>query len=244
VRALGGEPAAGAAVPERLPGGALAGVEAIYERIAKLVPVPPPAHPDARLPATGLETVYPADKNDGVDAPVPVADDGTVRSGAPLRYRDNGDGTVTDVVTGLTWEKKCDGCGGLHDSLAGFQWSGNGVEDTIWDWLDRLNAEGGSGFAGHSDWRVPNVKELVSIVDYERFNPAVTAAFDAALCGLGCKDLTSPECSCSASGAYWSSTTFSDFPAHALSVLFNLGLVGDDAKTTRHFVRAVRGPTR
>jgi sugar lactone lactonase YvrE len=237
VRALASEPGSHA------PAGASAGVQAVYERIAKLQPArQPPANASARLSATGLVTAYAADKNDGKAGAIDVADDGAVRAGAPLRFRDNGDGTVTDLNTRLMWEKKCDGCSGLHDSLSGYRWSGNDTDDTIWDWLDQLNAEGGQGFAGHRDWRIPNVKELVSIVDYERFNPAVSTPLDHALCGLGCNDLKDVECSCTASGPYWSATTFSDFPAHALMVLFNLGLVGDDVKTTRHFVRAVRGP--
>jgi hypothetical protein len=169
---------------------------------------------------------------------VAVPDDGTLRAGAPLRHVDNLDGTVTDLATGLVWEKKCDGCGGLHDVSEGQRWSGSGTQQTIWDWLDALNA---AGFAGKRDWRLPNVKELVSILDYERFNPAVGPAFDGALCGLGCSDLKDPECSCTGQGNYWSSTTFSDFPAHAVVVGFHLGLVGDVVKTNRHFVRAVRG---
>jgi sugar lactone lactonase YvrE len=221
----------------------VAGIDAVYARIAERAPRTPERPPG--FPATGLVTTYAANKNDGVDRAVAVPDDGAVEAGAPLRYRDNGDGTVTDLNTGLMWEKKCDACGGLHDSLTGYRWSGKGDEDdTIWDWLDDLNSEGGKGFAGHADWRIPNVKELVSIVTYERFNPAVLPAFDGASCGLGCTDVKVAECSCTASGAYWSATTFSDFPAHALMVLFNLGLVGDEVKTMRHFVRAVRGPAR
>jgi len=195
----------------------------------------------APFPASGLTTAYGADKDDGVAGSVPVADDGTVRAGVPMRLVDNGDGTVSDLTTGLMWEKKCDDCGGLHDAMIGYRWSGNGSQETIWDWLDDVNAEGGRGFAGHDDWRLPNPKELLTIVDYERFNPAVSAAFDGASCGLGCSDLRDPACSCTAQGNYWTSTTFSDFPAHAYVVSFHLGLVADQAKTDRFFVRAVRG---
>src|SRR5262245_40951697 len=54
--------------------------------------------------ATGQTTPYTADTLAG--AGTSVADDGTVRAGGPLRYRDNGDGTITDLNTGLMWEKK------------------------------------------------------------------------------------------------------------------------------------------
>ncbi len=61
------------------------------------------------------------------------------------------------------------------------------------------------------------------------------------LFGLDCTDITDPACSCTGMSFYWTSTTFADFPAHALTVRMNLGLVGDLPKTDRVFVRAVRG---
>jgi hypothetical protein len=205
----------------------------------------PPVHDRPLLPArwelgSGQTTAYLAQRK-GASTAASVPDDGAVQSGGPLRYVDNHDGTVTDLATGLTWEKKCDGCGGLHDYGLALVWSGESEDETVWDWLDALNREAALGFAGHSDWRIPSVKELVSIVDYERFNPAAPAAFDGAACGLGCTDTTDPACSCTGMSFYWTSTTFADFPAHALTVRMNLGLVGDLPKTDRAFVRAVRG---
>ena len=74
--------------------------------------------------ATGVTTSYGA------------GDDGAVQAGAPLRYRDNGDGTISDLNTGLMWEKKIKGDGvvdgtNLHDadniySVTGYC-SGNGA---------------------------------------------------------------------------------------------------------------------
>lgn len=119
-----------------------------------------------QFPATGQTTAYTADKNDGIDGAVAVPDDGTVQAGTTLNYQDNGDGTITDLNTGLMWEKK-DDTGGLHQWDNTYVWSGDGSQETIWDWLDDINAEGGTGFAGHSDWRIPNVKELQSIVNYQ-----------------------------------------------------------------------------
>lgn len=79
-------------------------------------------------------------------------------------------------------------------------------------------------FAGQSDWRLPNVRELESIVDYGRHNPSIDPIFGAV------------------SGAYWSSTssTFDpglmvDFGGVAVTVG---GLPTGDA----FYVRAVRGP--
>jgi len=109
----------------------------------------------AALPATGQTTAYQADKNDGILGAVDVPDDGWVEAGAALAYVDNGDGTITDLNTGLMWEKKSDDSG-LHDEDVVLLWSGNGNQETIWDWLDDVNAQGGTGFAGYSDWRIPN----------------------------------------------------------------------------------------
>ena len=65
-----------------------------------------------RLPATGQTTSYVA------------GDDGDIRAGAPLKYRDNGDGTVTDENTKLMWEKKDQASGGLHNWNNTYPWRG------------------------------------------------------------------------------------------------------------------------
>jgi hypothetical protein len=96
--------------------------------------------------------------------------------GAPLRYRDNGDGTMTDLHTGLMWEKKVPGSSGLHAVDARYTF-----DEATGDWIAWVNAEGGRGFAGHGDWRVPNAKELHSIVDYGRCSrPSVPSCVDRA----------------------------------------------------------------
>lgn len=68
-------------------------------------------------------------------------------------FVDNGDGTISDLTSGLMWSA---------DDL------GVGV-----DWGDALELAENSEFAGYSDWRLPNVKELQSIVDYGGAYPAI-----------------------------------------------------------------------
>lgn len=63
-------------------------------------------------------------------------------------FIDNNDGTISDLSTGLMWQKADDGQGR--------------------DWKESLNYAESLDLAGYSDWRLPNAKELQSIVDYSR----------------------------------------------------------------------------
>ncbi len=174
------------------------------------------------FPASGQTTQY------------TTGDDGDIQAGATLNYVDNGDGTITDRNTGLMWEKKGDD-GGSHDMDNTYAWTpGAG---SIWEWIGLVNSEGVSGFAGHSDWRIPNVKELQSIIDYGRLFPSVDPAFNTA-CSAGCTVTT---CSCTAASYYWSSTTLAGSPPGALLVYFGYGFVNDLDKPVSDSVRAVRG---
>ncbi len=197
----------------------------------------------AAVPATGQTTSYRATTAGGSGETLLVPDDGRLRIGVAAAFRDNADGTVTDLRTGLMWEKKCAGCGRLHDSSRDMVWTSDGRQPTIWEWLASVNSEGDTGFAGYTDWRIPNVKELQSILDYERFNPAVGPALDGESCGLGCTALADPRCSCTRMSSYWSSTTCPGQASSAIIVSFNLGLVGTRPKDGFAFVRAVRGTT-
>jgi hypothetical protein len=209
--------------------------------------------PKSKFPASGQMTAYQADINDGIsDNFVEVPDDGTVQAGATLRYKDNKDGTITDRNTELVWEKKSDDGDILHDKDNTYTWSG-GSGDTIWDWLEDINAEGGTGFAGHNDWRIPNVRELLSIVHYEELGPAVSSEFNTN-CVPGATVITG---SCTVSSAppepprlvYWSSTTFLPFPggppgrtAWVVNFFFGTAEVGfDKTESLGRYVRAVRG---
>ena len=172
-----------------------------------------------------------------------------------LRFADNGDGTVTDHQTCLQWEKKdnLDGSVNLldpHDADNIYTWSSTGTAadgTAFTDLLSRLNSScvsttAGStvtgGFAGHCDWRVPNLKELESIVNLENSAPAVSPAFDNN-CTSPCTVLT---CSCTQSSAYWSSSNNAVFPQDAWAVSFQDGSVPASVSKVNSFVaRAVRG---
>ncbi|MFI3266144.1 MAG: DUF1566 domain-containing protein [Rikenellaceae bacterium] len=80
-------------------------------------------------------------------------------------YVDNGDGTITDKATGLMWAQSD---------------NGKGIE-----WGEAMQYAESSQLAGYSDWRLPNVKELQSIVDYayspssNDFKPAIDPMFNS-----------------------------------------------------------------
>jgi hypothetical protein len=162
---------------------------------------------------------------------VGTGQDGEIQAGAALAYVDNGDGTVTDINTGLMWEKLSDD-GTIHDWDDRYTW-----DDAFAVKIATLN--GGGGFAGHGDWRVPNIKELQSIVNYQNGNPAVSPVFHNG-CTPGCSVTT---CSCTqlSDAGYWSSSTHASYPYAAWFVLFGYGYVSADTKTDIAYVRAVRG---
>jgi hypothetical protein len=177
--------------------------------------------------------------------------DGDLQAGAARSYTDNGDGTITDNATGLMWEKK-DQSGSIHDWNNRYTWCGAScgttqlMDGTITTtFLAGLNA--GAGFASHTDWRVPNLNELLTLVDYENANPATDAAFNTN-CTPGCTVLT---CSCTqpalGNDFYWSSTTLASDPHDAWFITDGLVTADDkegiepESNTVGHFARAVRG---
>jgi hypothetical protein len=148
--------------------------------------------------------------------------DGFYRAGCPKegRYVDNGNGTVSDTCTGLMWRKDTADVNG--DGQISLERDGG---DRV-TWQDALKYCDGLTFAGRDDWRLPNIRELLSIVDYSRWDPAIDPVFGAV------------------SDWYWSSSPFASWPVNAWSVLFWNGHQSwFDALVERVYVRAVRsGP--
>ena len=180
-----------------------------------------------RFPATGQTSCW--DPNGTVIACSGTGQDGQIQAGGALAYVDNGDGTITDLNTHLMWEKKS-ADGSIHGWDNPYTWAG-----AFTTFIVGLNA--GGGFAGHTDWRLPNVKELQGIINYQNVVPPVSAAFNAN-CAPGCTVTT---CSCTQSGGYWSSTTYQLGPNSAWSVFFLDGGMNGNDKRDGLSVRAVRG---
>ena len=181
----------------------------------------------AALVATGQDRCW-----DTAGTEIPCAgtgQDGERQLGLPPAYADNGDGTISDLRTGLMWEKLGRG-GDIHDV------------DTLYTWEEafaKTRALNQSLFAGHGDWRLPNVIELMSLVSFVHYDPAIDPLF-ATGCQPGC---SIDACSCTASELYWSSTTYADGDYRtAFTPEFRGGRILARYKSISSWrVRAVRG---
>lgn len=87
------------------------------------------------------------------------------------RYIVNNDGTVTDNKTGLMWMQCSEGQTWESDGGAG-NCTGTATTHT---WDAALALANGKAFAGHSDWHLPDIKELVSLVAEDRYGPAINS---------------------------------------------------------------------
>lgn len=158
-----------------------------------------------QLPKTGQTTSYAA------------GDDGALQKGVAWpnpRFTDNANGTVTDNLTGLIWLKNAN-CFGFKT------------------WADALTAANvlASGACGLTDgsttgqWRLPNRKELQSIVDRSKYNPALQAGHP----------FTGVQ-----SNMYWSSSSDVGSIGFAWYVYMFDGYVGSYYKTSSYYVWPVR----
>jgi uncharacterized protein DUF1566 len=167
------------------------------------------------LPDTGQTKCY---ELSGSEVPCDIANcpgqDGFYSTGCPAedRFIDHGDGTITDLCTGLMWQRDkadVDGDGEAND------------RDRL-PWCMALEYCENLSLAGHDDWRLPNVRELQSIVDYGRFNLSIDSTFDGF------------------PSWYWSSTPHSG-QGWIWIVTFNDGLVSAHIPLDQPlYVRAVR----
>jgi hypothetical protein len=118
---------------------------------------------------------------------------------------DNGNGTVTDSGTLLMWQQ---GEGGAMTWEAALTYCEGLVLPS----------------SGYSDWRLPNHKELLSLVDDTRYNPSINTTIFSAAFSLN----------------YWSSTTYAYTP-YAWIVYFFYGSSDSYDKTDTYYARCVRG---
>ena len=134
----------------------------------------------------------------------------------PQPLQDNFNGTVTDPNTGLMWQK-CN---------YGQEWNGTECEGdlALLNWEQALEATENLSLAGHDDWRLPNINELLTLVDDQKSHPAMNELF-----------FTDEN-----NRTYWSSTSQNSWMDRAWWVEFGTGASLDGSKLDNRSVRAVR----
>lgn len=135
------------------------------------------------------------------------------------RYQNHGDGTVTDLSTSLMWQQCSEGKSG-SDCNAGsattHTWQGAlQIPQT-------LNSSG--GFAGYNDWRLPNIRELASLVEEQCYTPTINAViFPGTI-----------------SSYYWSASPDAFNSSYAWRVYFYNGSYNGYSRSNSYYVRLVR----
>ena len=164
----------------------------------------------------------------GQTATYATGDDGNLQMGVSWpnpRFTDNGDGTVKDNLTGLIWLKNAN-CTSFF--------SGDSTGQNSREWHNSLTAANSlaSSYCGLTDgssagaWRLPNIRELDSLIDFSNYHPALR--FGHPFTGVSL-------------GFYWSSTTFANQTHTAWVVYMNLGYMDYTDKVITYSVWPVRG---
>jgi len=135
------------------------------------------------------------------------------------QYVVHGDGTITDVTTGLMWMQCSEGLSEIecvNGEVTLFSW------DLALQVASDLNTSG--GFANYTDWRLPNAAEMLSIVEEQCVIPAINESVFPA----------------TANAFYWTASPNANNAATSWFVDFNIGDSGNESRTSTNPVRLVR----
>jgi hypothetical protein len=190
---------------------------------------PCPSDGPAPVPRTGWTTCYDLYGNprdcEG------TGEDGEYQMGIPFpnpRFIDNGDGTVSDKLTGLMWEQKVDENNNIRDKDFMYNWEVAIAycEDLILnndgEWTSGVPNTSG---VKYDDFRLPNMHELLSIVDYSKVSPCIDTTYFPNV----------------VIADYWTSNTIPSAPHNAWVLGFGGGHNMSVTKLNNRHFRAVRG---
>jgi hypothetical protein len=190
-----------------------------------------PCPPDGPAPVEKTGQTFCANSNGDPVACESTGQDGEHQRGVEWpnpRFTNNGDGTITDNLTGLIWLRDAD-CSLFHAPRT---------------WSDALNLiipqleDGYCGLSdgsGPGDWRLPNKRELLSLVHDGYHGPALPNTLGNGQVTPGDPfNNTQP-------GLYWSSTTYARSAIQAWCVDFDTGDLYPDDKDTSYYIWPVRG---
>jgi hypothetical protein len=193
------------------------------------------------LPETGQTTCY--DDSGNVIICSHTGQDGDIRAGVAWpspRFTDNGDGTMTDNLTGLMWLRNANCISSEYPAFGIDGIAGNGAVT----WQHALDFVAGINDgtythcgAGYTDWRLPNVNELESLVNLEESNIATWLA-DQGFTNLQLVAVADLE-----SNHYWSSTSKANREIEAYRVHMKYGGMGYVNKRLNEYVWPVRAET-
>ncbi len=166
-----------------------------------------------QIPRTGQAISYAA------------GDDGALQIGAAWpdpRFNDPGGGTVSDNLTGLLWTKDANLIAGKDPSFDTDGTSGDGrvTWQRALEYISKLNSE---LYLGYKDWRLPNRREILSLIDRSQYSPSIPSGH--------------PFTNVQQNRFYWSSTTNAEFPSYAWIIGFGGGYAdyGGAAVSNRKF---------
>ena len=134
------------------------------------------------------------------------------------RFVTNVDGTVSDIKTGLMWQR-CN-----YGQVYNGQTNSCDGETQPLNWQASLKGAFNDTTAGYNDWQVPNIKELASIVDHRCVEPSIDESVFLA----------------TKSQNYWSNTSGINNMSSAWVYQFASGLNSLHAKTSNVYLRLVR----
>jgi hypothetical protein len=136
------------------------------------------------------------------------------------RYTVHDDGTVTDNDTGLMWMQCSEGQSWESNGGAG-NCTGTATTHT---WDAALALANGKAFAGYSDWRLPDIKQLASLVAEDRYSPAINSTIFPA----------------TPSSSFWSGSPDAYKSGYSWIVNFNRGYGYSNSRSYDRHVRLVR----
>jgi hypothetical protein len=103
------------------------------------------------------------------DAAIAKADSDAAKKGAACRFLDNGDGTIADLDMLLVWEKRVGDSSSVHFVFAQYDWFDALGFPAL---LNMTASQDGQtltgGFAGKTDWRLPTIVELQTLLDLSK----------------------------------------------------------------------------